>query len=80
MDLWVVKDAIRRSRMRDVSGPSAVRGARLRGRFGLARECRAKEAVGSEPEMLLAGLAKPYRMFGIEKVQGIQPHRGVTTL
>ena len=43
----VVKDAIRRSGMRDVSGPSAVRGARLRGRFGLARECRPKEAVGS---------------------------------
>jgi hypothetical protein len=31
MYLRVVKDAIRRSRMRDVSGPSAVRGARIRG-------------------------------------------------
>jgi hypothetical protein len=37
MDRWVVNDTIRRSRMRDVSGPSAVRGARLRGRFGVAR-------------------------------------------
>jgi hypothetical protein len=47
MYLRVVKDAIRWSRMRDVSCPSAVRGARLRGRFGVARECRPKEAVGS---------------------------------
>jgi hypothetical protein len=36
-----------RSGMRDVSGPSAVQGARLRGRFGLVRECWPKEAVGS---------------------------------
>ena len=38
---------VRRSRMRDFSGPSSVRGARIRGRFGLSRECRPKEAVGS---------------------------------
>jgi hypothetical protein len=31
MDLWVVKYASRRSRMRDVPGASAVRGARMRG-------------------------------------------------
>ena len=31
MDLRVVNDTIRRSRMRDVPGPSAVRGARIRG-------------------------------------------------
>jgi hypothetical protein len=49
MDLWVVNDTIRRSRMRDVLGPSAVRGARIRirGRFGLSGECQPKEAVGS---------------------------------
>ena len=46
MDVWVVKDPIRRSRMRDVSGPSAVRGPDPR-RFGLSGECRAKGAVGS---------------------------------
>jgi hypothetical protein len=47
MDLGVVKDASRRSRMRNVPGPSAVRGTRIRGRFGLSGECRAKGAVGS---------------------------------
>ena len=31
MDLWVVKDTICRSRMRDVPGPSAVRRAWIRG-------------------------------------------------
>jgi hypothetical protein len=46
MDLWVVNDTIRRSRMRDVPGPSAIRGARIRGRFGLSGRCRPKEAVG----------------------------------
>ena len=47
MDLWVVNDMSRRSRMRNVPGPSAVRGARIRGRFGLSGECWPKEAVGS---------------------------------
>jgi hypothetical protein len=47
MDLWVINDTIRRSRMRDVPGPSAVRGVRIRGRFGLSGECQPKEAVGS---------------------------------
>ncbi len=48
MDLWVVNDTIRRSRMRDVPGASAIRGAQIRERFGLSGECRPKEAVGSE--------------------------------
>ena len=47
MDLWVVNDTIRRLRMRDVPGSSAVRGTRIRGRFGLSGEYRPKEAVGS---------------------------------
>ena len=34
MDLWVVNDTICRSRMRDVPGPSAVRGAWIRGPLG----------------------------------------------
>ena len=33
--------------MRDVPSASAVRGAWIRGRFGLSGECRPKEAVGS---------------------------------
>ena len=36
MDLWVVNDTIRRSKMRDVPGASAVRGARIWERFGLS--------------------------------------------
>jgi hypothetical protein len=47
MDLWVVNDTIRRSKMRDVPGASAVRGARIRERFGLSGECRPREAVRS---------------------------------
>ncbi len=62
MDLRVVNDASRRSRMGDFSGRcilgapgrnrpgawlSSTRGARIRGRFGLSGECRPKEAVGS---------------------------------
>ena len=43
----VVKDAIGRSGMRDVSGPFSRPRRRLRGRFGFSGECRAKGAVGS---------------------------------
>ena len=44
MDLWLVNDTIRRSKMRDVPGASTVRGARFRERFDLG-ECRQREAV-----------------------------------
>jgi hypothetical protein len=44
MDLWVVNDTIRRSRIRDVSGASAVRGARIGERFGLSGKSRPREA------------------------------------
>ena len=47
MDLWLVNDTIRRSKMRDVPGASAVRGARIRERFDLSGECRPREAVRS---------------------------------
>ncbi len=68
MDLRVVNDAIRRSRMRDVSGPSAVRGARIRGRFGLWGECRPKEAVGSGSGTGWEGVAAWIRPFGIDRM------------
>ena len=48
MDLWVVNHASRRSRMRDVSGPSAIRRPRIRGRFGLSGWVRLS-AQGVEP-------------------------------
>lgn len=41
-DLWVVKDASRRPRMRDVSGPLAVRGAGIRGAFWPLTRAQAK--------------------------------------
>jgi hypothetical protein len=47
MDLWVVKYASRRSRIGDLTADSSVRGARIRGVFGLSRDRRAKGAVGS---------------------------------
>ena len=47
MDLWVVNDTIRRSKMRDVAGASVLRGARIRERFGPSGECRPREAVRS---------------------------------
>jgi hypothetical protein len=47
MDLWLVNDTIRRSKMRDVPGASAVRGARIRERFDLSGVCRPREAVRS---------------------------------
>ena len=47
MELWVVNDTNRRSKMRDVPGASAVRGARIRERFDLSGEFRPTEAVRS---------------------------------
>ena len=47
MDLWVVKYAIRRSRNRGFFGRFIGPRRPDPGRFGLARECRPKEAVGA---------------------------------
>ena len=47
MDLRVVNDTIRRSRMRDFLGPSAVRGARFRSVLASRASAGQREAVGS---------------------------------
>ena len=68
MGLWVVNDTICRSRMRDVPGPSAVRRAWIRGRFGLSGECRQKEAVGSGSGTGWEGSRAGVRPLGIDRM------------
>jgi hypothetical protein len=71
MDLWVVNHASRRSRMRDVSGPSAIRGPRIQGRFGLSGRCRPKEAVGSGSGTGWEGVVR----FGSGQLESIEGRR-----
>ena len=47
MGLWVVKYAIRRSRIGDCSGDSSVRGARIRGVLASHANAGQKGAVGA---------------------------------
>jgi len=68
MDLRVVNDTIRRSRMRDVSGPSAIRSPRIQGRLGLSGGCRPKEAVGSGSGAGWEGWCAGIRPFGIDRM------------
>ena len=63
MDLWGVNHTIRRPRMRDVPGPSAVRGVRI-------RRCLLRQTMNS-PKVLRQTSLPARHQHGLQIAEGI---------